>query len=277
MQREALPKTPEIPTGREQGEQSPLEHDHVRWFEEHYDQAAKQVIDFFSSDGIDLSGKAVADIGCGDGIIDLGVFHKAKPDKLIGYDVREPDLTSLRRRAEAMELEQPFPDPDRFQLVQSQEQHLPAENASFDYAFTWSVFEHVSQPLQMFNEIRRILKPTGAIFIQIWPLYYSEHGGHLWMHYREGYSHLLRPDLEIEETVRLKAGTDPTRSADDEYRSLNRIAIDDLQRAMLGGGLAITKLELLTETVHLDPELAMHPLSALGISGVKLLAVPRFK
>jgi SAM-dependent methyltransferase len=277
MQREALPKTPEAQTGREHGEQSPQEHDHVRWFEEHYDQAAKQIIDFFESDGIDLSGKTVADIGCGDGIIDLGVFHKAKPAKLIGYDVREPDLTSLRRTAEALELKEPFPDPGRFQLAQSLEQSLPAENDSFDYAFTWSVFEHVSQPLQMLNEICRILKPSGALFVQVWPLYYSEHGGHLWMHYSESYSHLLHSDSEIESTVRLKPGTDPTRLADDEYRSLNRLTIDDLQRAMLGGGFAITKLELLTETVHLDPGLAMHPLSALGISGVKLLAVPRFK
>ena len=253
---------------------TPVEHDHQKWFGEHYDDAPRQIIDFFAGDGIDLAGKTVADIGCGDGIIDLGVFHKAKPAKLVGYDVRGGDLTSLKRMAEVMDLDEPFPDADRFNLAVSGEQHIPAPDSSFDYAFTWSVFEHVSMPMEMFAEIARILKPEGALFLQIWPLYYSEHGGHLWLNYRESYSHLLRSDSEIEANVRFSAATDPTRSADDEYRSLNRLTIDDLQRAMLAGGLAVTKLELLTETVHIPPRLSMHPLSALGISGVKLLAVP---
>lgn len=255
----------------------PTEHDHLKWFQDHYEDAPSQVIEFLSADGLSLEGATVADIGCGDGIIDLGVIHKAKPAKLVGFDVRETDVTALRRMSEVYEVDKPFPDDDQLTFLKSGATELPAPNNTFDFAFTWSVFEHVDRPVEMFREIRRILKPDGKLFLQIWPLYYSEHGGHLWLTYRESFSHLLRSDEEIERTTHLEPATDPTRPGDDEYRSLNRLTIDDLQRALLAGGLLITKLQLQSETIHIPEEVALRPLSGLGISGVKLIAVSRFK
>lgn len=254
----------------------PREHDHVHWFREHYDDAANQIIDFFGGDGITLEGKNVVDIGCGDGLIALGVCHKSQPSLLAGYDVAEPNIEALTRMAEAMEVA-PLPSRETFRLERSGDTHIPVDDDSFDYAFSWSVFEHVARPVEMFEEIRRILRPDGVLFLQVWPLYFSEHGGHLWLNYREGFSHLLRDEPEIERDLRFRPGTYPGMVALEEYRSLNRLTIDDLQRAMLAGGLVIKKFELLTGAVHLPPELALRPLSSLGIAGVKLLAVPRFK
>ena len=57
------------------------------WWQAHYADAANTVIDFFGGDGISLQGKRLADIGCGDGIIDLGVTLAAKPDRLVGFDL----------------------------------------------------------------------------------------------------------------------------------------------------------------------------------------------
>lgn len=260
-------------------DETPAEHDHVAWFDEHYNNAPREIIDFLGGDGLSMEGASVASIGSGDGIMDLGVFHKAKPAKLVGYDVRPTDYSALRRMAASYGIPEPYPeDPERFSFETSSEASIPASNDTFEHAYTWSVFEHVSKPTEMFKEIQRILKPDGKLFLQIWPFYYSEHGGHLWMTYRdEPYPHLLRSDREITERTRFEAGTDPTRSGQDEFHSLNRLTIDGLQRAMLAGGLLITKLQLLSEPVHLPPEAALRPLSALGISGVKLLATPRFK
>jgi hypothetical protein len=42
------------------------EPDPERWFPDHYDGAASQIIDFIIADGIALAGKHVADIGSGD-------------------------------------------------------------------------------------------------------------------------------------------------------------------------------------------------------------------
>src|SRR5947209_12461638 len=71
------------------------------WFHEHFDDAADQVLAFLGDDGVSLTGKTVADIGCGDGIIDLGLAAKARPEKLVGYDVRPPDTEALVRAAHA--------------------------------------------------------------------------------------------------------------------------------------------------------------------------------
>ena len=60
-----------------------------------------------------------------------------------------------------------------------------------------------------------------------------------------------------------------------EFRSLNRITLDELQRCILAAGFDISKFELYTNPVHLTADLARYPLSQLGISGVKLLASAR--
>lgn len=74
------------------------------WFVEHYEEAADQVIEFLAEDGLSLTGLRVADVGCGDGIIDLGVVHKAQPDQLVGFDVVPTDRDHLREfaRSEAV-------------------------------------------------------------------------------------------------------------------------------------------------------------------------------
>jgi hypothetical protein len=71
-----------------------------------------------------------------------------------------------------------------------------------------------------------------------------------------------------------KRGPDPSRSADDEFRSLNRITLDGLQRVLLAAHLRIARIELTAETAHIPPALAHLPITDLTVSGVKLLAVP---
>ena len=216
----------------------------------------------------------MADIGSGDGIIDLGVLHTADPAKIVGYDVSKTDVEELRAVAAEAGLVEPFPDADRLAFVESDVRRIPAASGSFDVVFSWSTFEHVSHPTTMLAEVRRILRPTGVFFLQIWPLYYSMHGGHLWYSIREPFPHLRMTDDEIHAAVEGQPATDPRRDAWDEYQSLNRLTLDELHRAMLVAGLRASKVELLTEAVHLPVEAGHVPLSALAVSGVKLLAIP---
>jgi SAM-dependent methyltransferase len=254
--------------------QIPKEHDPVRWWNEHYEGAASQVVDFIAGDGVSLTGKVIADVGSGDGITDLGVFHRADPAKLVGYDIRPTDVDALRRSAAAAGLNTPFPDAERLSFTQSDSGHIPAPDATFDFIYTWSVFEHVDQVVVMLREVERVLKPDGFFFLQIWPLFGSRHGGHAWMTVDEPFAHLSRSPFSMEEELVGRQGTDPTRTADDEFRSLNRLTLDELQRALLLAHLRISKVELIAETVHIPPDVAHHPLTDLVVSGVKLLAVP---
>jgi SAM-dependent methyltransferase len=250
------------------------DHDPVRWFSEHYDDAADQILAFLGSDGIDLAGKVVADIGSGDGIIDFGVYTKGRVGKFVGYDVRPTDVDALRRAVMAAGVAEELPDGERFSFAQSRVDGIPAPDDYFDVIFSWSVFEHVDQPIRMFSEIRRVLKPDGWFFLQLWPFYGSQHGGHLWQNVEQPFAHLRNSPFELNDFLRGKAATDPSRPADDEFRSLNRITVDGLQRALLAAGLRISKVALTSETMHVPPELSHLPLTDLAISGIKLLAVP---
>src|ERR1700743_2045730 len=68
-----------------------------QWFWDHYEMAAGQVIDAFAAEAISPPHRPVADVGCGDGIIDLGLLHKARPRQLVGFDLNLTDREHLAR------------------------------------------------------------------------------------------------------------------------------------------------------------------------------------
>lgn len=263
---EAVPEDPATTGGSPSGE--------TVWFWEHYGEAADTVIGFLKDAGVSLESKRIADVGCGDGIIDLGVAQKAAPALLTGFDVNRTDATYLGRRAQEEGLGGDLPA--NLEFLGSQPTAIPAESGSYDVAVTWSAFEHVSDPVPVLREIRRILRPEGVLFVQLWPFYYSERGSHLWDWFPEGFPNLLHSEDHIASYMR----ANPFRSAEwteymlDEYRHLNRITVDELQNALLAAGFGVRKFELMTHPVHIGPSLLRYPLSQLGISGVKLLATP---
>ena len=128
------------------------------WFWQHYDETADHIRDFLASDGKSLEGKDVADIGCGDGITDLGLVHKTSPVRLVGFDVNQTNTDVLSRRAQQEGVGATLPP--QLDFVQSGETSLPAGDASFDYVITWSAFEHIQEreihiPIQyLFSGIR---------------------------------------------------------------------------------------------------------------------------
>lgn len=253
---------------------STADRDTSAWFAEHYGDAADQVIEFLAGDGISMTGADVADIGCGDGIIDLGVAHKASPRSMVGFDIAPTDRAWLADRARDEGVGDDLPACLEFRTCDPLT--LPAEDNSFDFVFTWSAFEHVEDPVSVFREIRRILRPTGILMLQIWPLYHSEHGAHLWQCIPDSFVHLLRSEADIEAEVRATTAHPPEQIEEflEVFATLNKVTLDDLQRAMLAAPLRVAKLEILSETVHVPPQLARRSLSQLAISGVKLLAVP---
>ncbi len=66
-----------------------------------------------------------------------------------------------------------------------------------------------------------------------------------------------------------------TRYMSREFRHLNRITVDELQRSLLAAGFDVRRLELLTGPVRLTPELGRYSWLDLGIGGIKLVATPR--
>ncbi|HTZ43875.1 MAG TPA: class I SAM-dependent methyltransferase [Jatrophihabitans sp.] len=241
------------------------------WWDAHFGDAAGTVVDFFAGDGISLTGKRVADIGCGDGIIDLGVALTAKPERLVGFDILTTDVELLEQRA--AELAGVETLPDNLFFATSDEVRLPAEDASFDYVISWSAFEHIADPVAVLREVRRILVDEGVLFIQLWPFYNSAHGTHLVDWYPDGFAQFRHPNADILQKVRT-AGPDAMATEMLEvYRTLNGITADDLQAALWQAGFRIVKVALDCEAVHIPEEAAHLPLSSVAISGIKLLAI----
>ncbi len=193
---------------------------------------------------------SVADIGTGDGILAAGLCTLAHPDVLVGYDVEPVDVADLKGELAARGLGD-LPPTLRFDV--SFPDRVPAATGAFDYVISWSVFEHVSEPLAMASEIRRLLAPGGLAMIQLFPFYLSEHGDHGWS--RPSFEHLLTHE-------------------DGTELYLNKITLDQLHQTLRSAGLCTSKVELIHHGFHLPPELDTLRLSDLAIGGIKLLAVP---
>lgn len=241
------------------------------WFNAHFEQAAEQVIEFFGGDGISLEGKTVADIGCGDGIIDLGVALKAKPDRLVGFDILTHDIEELRERAAKFAGVEKLPD--NLFFCMSETTRLPAEDDEFDYVISWSAFEHIEDPVAILHEIRRVLRPHGVLFIQLWPFYHSAHGTHLVDWFPEGFAQFRFSHHEI--VRRLRSSGEQQMASDmlEAYRTLNGITADGLQDALRQAGFRIVKVALQADAVHIPGEASHLPLSQVAVSGIKLLAI----
>jgi ubiquinone/menaquinone biosynthesis C-methylase UbiE len=192
----------------------------------------------------------IADIGTGDGIIALGLFNLAKPEFLVGYDIKLTDTDDLEHIAKEHGIDG-LPAGLRFE--QSSSDRVPAATGAFDLVVSWSAFEHISEPLPMAREMRRLMAPGGVAMIQLFPFYLSEHGDHAWT--RPGFDHLVSGE------------------ASHDY-FLNRITFDGLHEVLRTAGFRVSKVELIHTAFHLPSELTDVRLSDMAIGGVKLIAVP---
>jgi ubiquinone/menaquinone biosynthesis C-methylase UbiE len=246
-----------------------------KWFWDHYELAAEQIASFCDASELMLAGCDIADIGCGDGIMALGLCHRVRPRRLVGFDVINTNAEALAARARAEGVADALPA--ELEFKESSSIATPASDAEFDFVYSWSAFEHIADPIAVLSEIRRILRPGGHFFLQLWPFYHSAKGSHLWDWFDEDFHHLLANEREIVAELTASDRRPPEWAAymAREFEHLNRVRLDELQRAVLVAGFDVRKLELLSSPTILTPALARYSWADLGISGVKLLATPR--
>lgn len=224
-----------------------------RWFYTHVVWAPQIVADFLSR-VIPLGSAVILDFGCGEGLMAKGLARFAR--EVHGVDVM-PKFGDLEERFERMfGAGNPFP-PVTLRQVQAGEL-LPYEDGSFDAVFAWSVFEHVANVPFALSEIHRVIRPGGAFFLQIAPLYYSAQGGHLWNILDEPWIHLRLNREELLQRVRhANLGGIPKKKQHDafqggsaeEYRAgviachdtLNRVTVGQLVSHVQAAGFTIVE------------------------------------
>jgi len=144
----------------------------------------------------DLTGLEVLDLGCGDMMMDIGLLS-LNPAHITGVDVRVRDFSVVEHAAREVS-NAGYALPDNYKTCLSYQTYdgssLPFEDDRFDFVFSWGVFEHISNPRAVLAEARRVVNPSGRIFIVVWPWFHSFHGSHLVKYISEPYFHLHRPD-----------------------------------------------------------------------------------
>lgn len=126
--------------------------------------------------------KSVLDIGCGAAGKSL-YFVRMGAEKVTGIDIVES------YKAEADSLAEKLGYTDRFEFVCASADALPYGDNSFDTIIMNDAMEHVGNPEAVLEEVMRVIKPDGRIYINF-PPYYHPFGAHLsdainmpWVHF----------------------------------------------------------------------------------------------
>jgi ubiquinone/menaquinone biosynthesis C-methylase UbiE len=207
------------------------------WIKKHFYDVPQIIMEKLALFGIDLKNKVVLDFGCGDSIIDFGFIEIANPKKLIATDIESDSLNESRRRISHM-LGNVLNSSDKMLRVQNTNFHIPIESSSVDVAFSWSTFEHVRYPLEGLQELRRVIRQNGILFIQIFPMYYSSYGHHMWWDTNfPRFFHLKHPWLFKYRLKRFYNSDEYTETfkqvIKEEVESLNKIRAREIKQILI--------------------------------------------
>jgi SAM-dependent methyltransferase len=131
---------------------------------------ARMVLRYLKRQGVDVEGRRVLDLGCGNG----------------GYSEA---LQSAAADVISIDLQRPQKDLRSFLVADAQS--LPLSSDSFSVVFCASLIEHVPHPTALLQEIRRVLELGGLGYLSF-PPFYTPAGGHQFKPY-----HLLGEKLAV--------------------------------------------------------------------------------
>lgn len=132
------------------------------------------------------SGKEVLDIACGEGYGSSILAQHAR--KVIGVDISVETVQHARKRYTQ----------DNIEFIAGSCTDIPLPDASIDLVVSFETIEHIAEHDQMMKEIKRVLRPDGALIISSPDKYhYSDEAGyHNPFHAKELYLHEFKKLLE---------------------------------------------------------------------------------
>jgi ubiquinone/menaquinone biosynthesis C-methylase UbiE len=101
----------------------------------------------------------IIDVGCGFGATNIVLAERFVSSEVVGIDLSEPLLRLARSRAQEANLG------ERVKFEKADVQQIPYEDDSFDVALSLNMVHLVEDPIEMLNEIERVLAPGGYLFI----------------------------------------------------------------------------------------------------------------
>ena len=253
---------------------------HSDWFFRHFDHATRVIVNLMLDESPRLRGK-ILDVGCGDGIIDLGVYLRCQPELLVGIDPfkgfeRLPEIIA------ANHLPKEVLDDERLQFKVEDGNSIPYPDNYFDVALSWGSLEHIAGGYRKtLEEIQRVLKQDGLLFVHP-GLFYGPAGNHLGEFFDDPFIHLKIPPEELQQRLlnnppELMDRAGYTASAEEYwqwYIELNPISVDDFEKELRAMGFEPWRVALRhTDLVEYTPALQEYSFTDLATSELYLSAI----
>jgi SAM-dependent methyltransferase len=249
----------------------PWQEGHANWFFRHFDHAATVITEQFLRRTPKLRGR-ILDVGAGDGITDLGIFLRYRPEMLVAVDIVDyvqhlPSVAS-KHGLPISAL------PEGFRFCQCSAESIPYPNAYFDIVLSWGSVEHVKGGYRrVLDEVWRLLKPGGLFFVNP-GLYYGPYGSHLDEFFTEPHHHLKMDERELREHVLNSEPRRIDRSGWDVpsseywrfYQELNRIRVGSFESELKSYGYRILRATLrAADMVEYDDRLQQYSIVDLSL------------
>lgn len=172
---------------------------HDDWFFKHFDHAARVIVHLMLGQSELLEGR-ILDVGCGDGMTDLGVYLRCRPRELVGIDPsRRFEL--LPEVATRNHVPDDWANDPGLRFEAADGNALPFEDDRFDVVLSWGSLEHIAGGYgKTLQEIRRVLRPGGLLFVHP-GLYFGEYGNHLGEFFDDPWLHLKLREAELRDRV----------------------------------------------------------------------------
>lgn len=127
-------------------------------------------LDFTGSADAMFRGKRVLDVGCGAGGKSL-YYLSCGADEVVGIDLVERYREESAKLAAELGL-------SGFTFVLGDASHTDFEDGAFDTVIMNDAMEHVAEPEKVLEEMYRVLKPGGRLYVNF-PPYNHPYGAHL--------------------------------------------------------------------------------------------------
>jgi 2-polyprenyl-3-methyl-5-hydroxy-6-metoxy-1,4-benzoquinol methylase len=186
---------------------------------------------------VDLANARILDFGCGQGIAAASFAIRMPGATVVGSDMEPVNVEGLDDRLR-QQIARPLPR--NLEFVPTAELQ---DQAPFDLIYSWSVFEHVpeDQMIEVFRQLKSLLRPGGLIFVLVNPLFFSPRGSHLYRYFKSPWHHLLLPLSELREGVFAKGVTETQTREWQQFLGLNRLTARDILGRASASGLKRTR------------------------------------
>jgi ubiquinone/menaquinone biosynthesis C-methylase UbiE len=112
--------------------------------------------------GLDLTGRAVLDLGCGVGGPSLELIQAHSAGRVLGVDIEGGVVEQARQAAQAAG------PADRVTFLQVEPGPLPLEAESFDVVFSKDALVKMTDKRPVYAEVWRVLRPGGTFVASDW-------------------------------------------------------------------------------------------------------------